>query len=249
MDYKDHEKISEEAVKMLESLLVAYYERPFEESYQFLIKKIKASFLGKSTNIKYRAILIDDLEDLTSITVLRLISINEKSLKQKGERIRDPESLANRITDYVYREWLKAIRKRLGEEFIDENDPEKKSQTIAQPLVNEIQAIRLEIIQKCYDDCVEGLPDEKKAVFRAYYPNAKLTPSELVVARKRLANKVVGITQTQAQSLTPEQAKRVLNNLQSKVNKWRKDQIEGCLKECVEAEEADHPRLNYLSQR
>jgi ribosomal protein L30/L7E len=249
MSYKDHEKISAEAIKMLEPLLVDYYRKPYQESYQLLRRKIEANFRGKDTNSKYMSIFIDDLEDLISTVILRLVSINSKSLKEKGERIRDLESMVNKITDYVYREELRAIRKRLKEQLIDENDPENKTPSLPQPIDDEIQTIRSEIIKRCYEDCVERLPAKIKDVFRAYYPKTRLDPKELVATRRRLATEVAGMTLAQSQRLTPEQAERTLNNLQSKVNKWRRSHIEECVKKCVEAKESQHPRLNYLNQQ
>jgi chorismate mutase len=113
----------------------------------------------------------------------------------------------------------------------------------------EIRAIKDEIMKRCYHTCVEKLPTRIKAVFRAYYTDLVLEPRELIAERKRLANEVAGITELEAQSLTPEQELRILNNLQSKVNKWRKSLIEDCVKKCVAEQESRHSRLNYLSQQ
>jgi hypothetical protein len=250
MNPKVHEKITPEAHEMFEQLLVTYYKKSYEESYQILRGKIKVIFRSKDTNRKYRSILIADLEDLTLAVIFRLMSINSKSLKEKGERIRDLESMVNKIADFVYKEELRAIRKRLNEQPIDKNDSESKTLSIAQRKIDdEIQTIKNEIVRKCYEACVEKLPAESKALLRAYYPNVILTPKELVVMRKRLANEAAGLTQAQAQSQTPRQEARTLNNLQSKVNKLRKRLIEECVRECVAAKEARHLRLNYLKQQ
>jgi hypothetical protein len=181
--------------------------------------------------------------------IFRLISINSKSLKEKGEKIRDLELMANKITDFVYREELRIIRKHLDERPIDNNDSESKTLLVSQPIDDEIQTIKSELLRKCYETCVERLPAHNKEVFLTYYPDTRLAPGELIARRKRLANEVAGLTQAQAQRQTPEQAERTLNNLQSKVNKWRKSYIEECVKKCIEAEVSRHPRLNYLNQQ
>lgn len=101
----------------------------------------------------------------------------------------------------------------------------------------------------CYDSCVEKLPAQVKTVFRAYYTDVVLEPQQLIAERKRLAKEVAGITEAEARNLTPEQELRTLNNLQSKVNKWRKNLIEDCVTRCVAVQESRHWRLNYLSQQ
>jgi hypothetical protein len=247
MNSKDHEKISAEACHMLEPLLVEHYKKTYEESYELLRRKIQSSFRGKDINSKYRSILINDLEYLVLTVILRLISINSKSLMVKGERIRDLEAMVNKITDLVYREELKSIRKRLVEQPIDESNPASNTPPIPQSIDDEIQAIKKEIIQDCYDACVDNLSDSKKAIFRAYYRNDISDSKELIAARKRLANEVAGLTPAQSQSQTPKQEIRILNNLQSQVNKWRKSTIEDCVKKCVEVKISQHQRLNYLS--
>jgi hypothetical protein len=249
MSPKVHETITPEAHQMFEQLLVKYYEKSYEESYQILREKINLIFRSKDTNKKYRPILIADLEDLTLTVIFRLISINDKSLREKGERIRDLELMANKIADFVYREELRVIRKRSNEQPIDKNDFNSKSLLIPQLVDDEIQATKKEIIRKCYEACIEKLPAESKALFQAYYPNDVLTPKELVARRKRLANEVAGLTEAQAQTQTPRQEARTLNNLQSKVNKLRKRHIEECVRECVEAKASRHPRLNYLNEQ
>jgi chorismate mutase len=228
--------------------VVDYYKKPYEESYQLLRKKLAAKFRGKDTNSKYSSILLGDLEDLILTVIFRLISINSKLLK-KGERIQDLELMANRIADFVYQEELRAIRKRLDEPPLNENDPESKTPPIPQRVDDEIQAIKGEITRKCYEICVERLPADNRRIFQDYYPNVALDPKQLVARRKRLANEVAGLTPAQAERQTPEQEERTLNNLQSKVNKWRKTYIEQCVKKCIEAEASRHPRLNYLNQQ
>lgn len=234
---------------MLEPLLTDYYGKSYEESYQLLRKSIEARFRSKDTNSKYRAILLDELEDLILTVILRLLSISSKSLNKKGERIRNPELMSSRIADFVYQEELRAIRKRLNETPIDEDDSEGKAPPIGQAIDGEIQAIENEIMRKCYAQCLGDLPAHIAAVFRAYYPDAVLDAGELVAVRKRLANEEAGLTEAQAQSQTPEQQARTLNNLQSKVNKWRKTHVEECVKKCVEECESRHPRLNYLREQ
>lgn len=249
MTSKDYAKISVEAYALLESLLVRHYKKSYEESYQILRKKIEAKFLGKDTNIKYRAMLIDNLEDLVQTVILRLVAINSKSLAEKKEAIRNPELMAYKITELVYLEELRQIRKRLTELAIDDESPEKKALPLSQPASDEIEAIIKEIIQECYDACVESLPVESKDLFLAYYPNIILDPKELVARRKQLAQEEAEMTPAQAQGRTPEQEARTINNLQSKVNKLRKSHVEECVRKCVEAKQSRHVRLNYLSQR
>jgi len=207
MALKDHEKISPANIELLEPLLVEYYKKPYQESYELLRKPIESRFRNKHTNSNYNPMLLADLDDLVLTVVLRLININSKMLKTKGERINDLESMANKITDLVYREELRALRSRLKEQPLDEEDDSKhKSHPLAQRVDNEIRAIKKEIMKSCYDSCVETLPVRIKTVFRAYYTDLTLEPQELITERKRLANKEAGITEAEAQSLTPNKS-------------------------------------------
>jgi hypothetical protein len=249
MGFKDHEKISAADLEMLQPLLVEYYQKPYQEGYELLRKKIEARFRLKDTNNKYSPVLMADLDDLVLTVVLRLISINGKMLTRKAEKINDLELMANKIADLVYREELRALRLRLRDQPLDEDNSEHKAPPLAQQVHDEIRAIRKEIIKNCYDSCVAKLPAQIKSVFRAYYPDAALEPQELIAERKRLANEVAGITEAEARNRTPEQELRTLNNLQSKVNKWRKSLIEDCVTRCVAAQESRHSRLNYLNQQ
>jgi hypothetical protein len=249
MNSKDHETISTEAYKMFEPLLVGYYEKSYEESYQLLRNKIEGRLRGKDTNSRYRQMLFDNLEDLILTVIFRLISINSRSLLEKGERIRDLPAMVNRITDFVYYEELRAIRKRLGDQPVDGNDSENTFPPIPQPVDNEIQAIKNEMILQCYEACMKRLSADNKAVFRAYYPAVILDPKTLAARRKRLASEEAGMMQEQSGSRTPEEEGRILNNLQSKVNKLRKTHVEDCVKACVESNAAQDPRLNYLEEQ
>ena len=249
MGSKDHEKISAADVEMLESLLFAFYQKPYRESYELLRKKIEDRFRYKDTNSKYSSILMADLDDLVLTVILRLISINSRLLKRNGAPINDLELMVNKISNLVYREELRALRKRLRELPLDEDDSEFKTPQLVQQVDAEIMAIKKEIMKGCYHSCVEKLPDRIKAVFRTYYTDAVLEPKELIVHRKRLANDVAGLTEAEAQQLTPQQELRILNNLQSKVNKWRKIHIEECVQKCVTTHESRHSRLNYLIQQ
>lgn len=250
MALKDHEKISPANIELLEPLLVEYYKRPYRESYELLRKQIESRFRNKHTNSNYNSMLIADLDDLVLTVVLRLIKINSKLLKKKAERINDLELMINKIADLVYREELRTLRARLKEQPLDEEDDSKrKTHPLTQRVDNEIRAIQKEIMKRCYDSCVETLPVRIKTVFRAYYTDLALEPKELIIERKRLANKEAGITEAEAQRLTPKQELRTLNNLQRKVNKWRKSHIEECVKRCVAAHESRHSRLNYLSEQ
>ena len=225
MNPKDHEKISPKDHQMFEQLLREYYKKPYDESYQLLREKIKTIFRSKDTNSKYRATLLDDLEDLTLTVIFRLMSFNSKTLKEKDGRIRNLEWVVSKIACFVYKEELKAIRKRLDEQSLDEDASAGKALQIAQPVNDEIQAIQNQIMRECYADCVEKLPAKNRAVFLKYYPDDPLPPGELVAVRQRLANEVAELTEAQAQSQTKEQQVRTLNNLQSKVNKWRKSRV------------------------
>jgi len=249
MGTKDHEKISAADLETLEPLLVEYYQKPYQESYERLRKKIEARFRHKDTNSKYSSILTADLDDLVLTVILRLISINGKILKRGQERINDLELMANKITDLVYREELRALRTRLRHQPLDDDNSETTGPPLAQRVNDEIRAIREEIMKGCYDSCVEKLPAQVKTVFRAYYTDVVLEPQQLIAERKRLAKEVAGITEAEARNLTPEQELRTLNNLQSKVNKWRKNLIEDCVTRCVAVQESRHSRLNYLSQQ
>ena len=249
MGSKDHEKISAADVEMLEPLLFDYYKKPYQESYELLRKKIEDRFRYKDTNSKYSSILMADLDDLVLTVVLRLISINSKLLKKKAEKINDLELMANKIADLVYREELRALRRRLREQPLDDDNSEHKAPSLVEPVDAEIRAINEEIMRRCYHSCVEKLPARIKAVFRAYYTDATLEPKELIAERKRLAKEVAGITERERQNLTPQQELRILNNLQAKVNKWRRNLIEKCVKKCVTAQASRHSRLNYLSHQ
>jgi len=249
MTFKDHEKVFAEAYEMLEPLLVGFYNKSYEESYHILRDKIEAKLRSKDININYRSMFIDDLEDLILTVIFRLISVNNKSITEKGERIRNPELMAYKITELVYLEELREIRKRLQDRPIDDNGSDKKTLQIPQPTGDEIQAIMNDIVQECYNACLKRLPSDSRNLFLSYYPNIKLDSKELVARRKQLANEEANMTQTRAQNQTPEQEDRIINNLQSKVNKLRKIHVEEFVKKCVEAKGSWHTRLNYLSQQ
>jgi len=190
-----------------------------------------------------------DLEDLTLTVIFRLMSISGKLFREKAERINDPELMASKITDFVYQEELRAIRTRLKEQPIDNSESELKRPPISQPIADGITTIKSEIARECFEACLEKLPAHIKPVFRSYYTDAALSPRELVAMRKRLANQVAGLTQAQGQGQTSEQQIRTLNNLQSKVNKWRRNHIDECVRECVAAKESQHASLNYLMEQ
>jgi hypothetical protein len=249
MNSKDHEKIDPEDHQMFEQLLVEHYKKPYEDSYQLLRERVKAIFRGRDTNVKYRAMLFDDLEDLTLSVIFRLMYINGRAIKEKGEKIRDLESMVRKIADFVYKEKLKAIRKRLNDQPIEENDSAGRALTMRQRIDDEIQAIQDQIRRDCYAACVEKLPNRIKDVFRAYYPNASLSPGELIALRRRLADEAAKPTQAQARKQPPEAEARRLNNLQRKVHKWRKGYVEGCVRKCVEEKQSRHSCLNYLNEQ
>lgn len=249
MSPKEQEKISPEAYEKLEALLVGYYQKPYEESYQILSKKVEARLLSKQINIKYRALLINDLEDLIQAVFYRLASVNSESLTKTGEEIRNPELMAYRITGFVFREKMKEIRKRLKEQSIDDDDSEKKPIQLRQSTSHQVQAIIEEIIQECYDACLESLRTGIRDIFQSYYPKIQLEAKELVARRRRLAIEKAGLTEAQAQSQTPEQEHRIINNLQKNVHTLRGRHVEDCVRECVEAKKSRHMRLNYLSQQ
>jgi hypothetical protein len=249
MGSKDHDKVSAEDIQLFDSLLVDYYAKPYLESYHILRNRIEGRFRAKNTNIKYVSLLMADLEDLTLTVVFRLMYISGKLFRAKAERINDLELMANRITDFVYQEELKAIRSRLKEQPIDHSESEPTTPPISQPIGDRIQMIKSEIARDCFEACLERLPASIKDVFRSYYTDESLSPRDLVAMRKRLANEVAGLTPAQAKAQTPEQQFRTLNNLQSKVNKWRKSDIDQCVRDCAEAKESQHPSLNYLSEQ
>lgn len=249
MASKDHEKISAADLELLQPLLVEYYEKPYQESYELLRKKIEARFRYKDTNSQYSSMLMDNLDDLVLTVVLRLISVNGKLLTRKAEKINDLELMANKIADLVYREELRSLRARLRDQPLDDTDTERSAPALAQQVHDEIRAIRAEIMKSCYDSCVDRLPARIKSVFRAYYTDVVLEPKELIAERKRLAKQEAGMTEAEARQLTPAQEVRTLNNLQSKVNKWRRSLVEMCVTKCVAAQESTHSRLNYLVQQ
>lgn len=249
MGHKDHEQPSAEDYKLFEELLVAYYGKPYAEADKLLRGKIMAFFRGKDTNPNYRSVLLRELDYLTSNVVFRLISFNGWSHRERGEGIRDVELMARRMAGFVYKEELGRIRRRLPEQTVDDGERKDNHPWLRQPVDDEYRSVESEILKKCYEDCLERLPARRKAIFRAYYPDVGLDPSELNAARMRLANEEAGVTPEQARQQTAQQAGRILNNLQSKLNKWRKRHVEQCVKKCVEAKQARHPALSFLKQQ
>jgi hypothetical protein len=249
MTSKEKEKITAEAYELLESLLVEFYGKPYAEGHRILTGKIERKFRGKQTNFLYREMFIDNVEDHVETVISRLAYFNCNSIKVKGEKVRNPESVSYKIADMFYLEEMRRIRKYLDEQPIDGGRPGGRPLPLPQPTDVEIESIVNEIIQECYDACVEGIPTEARKVFLAYYPNSTLEPRELAARRRQLANEHAGMTRAQAQALTSEQEDRKNNNLQSKVNKLRKDHVEECVRKCVEDKTAQHVRLNSLSPR
>jgi DNA-directed RNA polymerase specialized sigma24 family protein len=249
MNSREHEKISAEAYARLEPLLAGHYRKTYEESYQILKGKIEAKLRGKDTNAAYRPMLLDSLEDLVQIVLFRLASINDRLLRESGEPVRDPELMAYKITERVYSEELKKLQRRLNELPIDAPRPGQGPLPLPQPASSGVQAAIAEIIQDCYDACLEKMSAEARRLFLAYYPDTGLDPQELTARRKRLAFEEAGLTQAQAQRLTPAEEGRIVNNLQSKVNKLRKGHVEDCVRECTEAQKARDTRLSYLAQQ
>jgi hypothetical protein len=247
MTSKKREQITAEAYEMLERLLVGHYGKPYEESHRILARKLEKKFRTKNTDVKYRSMFFDKVEDLVEAVIFRLAGINRKSLQEKGEMIRDPELMSYKIAELVYREERRKITSRLGDLPIDDDHREGRPLALPQPVTAEAESIVNEIIQECYDACVDKLPVEARQVFTAYYPKVKLDPQELKARRRRLANEQAGVGQTQ--SLTPEEEYRIINNLQSKVNKLKKNEVEKCVVSCTEDKSSRHVRLNFLSQQ
>lgn len=246
MTSKKREQITAEAYEMLERLLVGHYGKPYEESHRILARKLEKKFRTKNTDVKYRSIFFDKVEDLVEAVIFRLACINSKSLREKGEMIRDPELMSYKIAELVYREERRKITSRLGDLPLDVHG-EGMPLVLPQPAAAEAESILNEIIQACYDACVDILPAEARKVFTDYYPKVKLDPQELKARRRRLAYEQAGVGQTQ--SLTPEEEDRIINNLQSKVNKLKKNEIEKCVVSCTEDKSSRHMRLNFLSQQ
>ena len=247
MTSKKREQITAEDYELLERLLVGHYGKPYEESHRILARKLEEKFRAKNIDVKYRSMFSDKIEDLVGDVISRLARVNGKSFKKTGEMIRDPELMSYKIAELIYREERRKLWARLGDLPIDDARRDGRPLVLPQPAAAEAESIMNEIMQECYDACVDRLPAEAREVFMDYYPDVTLDPRELKARRRRLANEQAGVTQTR--DLTPEEEYRVMNNLQSKVNKMKKNQVEECVRGCTEDKSSRHVRLNSLSQQ
>lgn len=247
MTSKKREQITAEDYELLERLLVGHYGEPYEESHRILARKLEEKFRTKNTHAMYRDMFFDKIEDLVEDVISRLARVNGKSLRKTGEMIKDPELMSYKIAELIYREERRRLSARLGDLPIDDVRRDGRPLVLPQPAAAEADSIMNEIMQECYDACVDRLPAEAREVFMDYYPDVTLDPHELKVRRRRLANEQAGVTQTQG--LTPEEEYRVMNNLQSKVNKLKKNQVKQCVISCTEDKSSRHVRLNALSRQ
>jgi DNA-directed RNA polymerase specialized sigma24 family protein len=243
MTSKKREEMTVEAYELLERLLVGHYGRPYEESHRMLARKLEDKFRSKYTNFKYRNMFFDRIEDLIEEVVYRLARINSKSVEESGEMIRDPELMSYRIAELVFREERRKMDSRLTDQPIEDN--KKGAFTLTQPADADAESVLNEIVQECYDACVDKLPDDAGKVFRGYYPDVKLDPQELTARRKRLARELAGVSQTQ--HLTPEEEDKIMSKLQVKVYRLKTNKVEGCVTSCTEDKSSRDVRLSLLS--
>lgn len=244
MTSQNSERVTAEAYRMLEELLVRRYGEPYEAGYRVLARKLAAVFRAKQINFKYLPVLSGKVEDLVEEVFSRLARINVKSVEETGEMIRDPEPMSFKIAELVYLEEWRKMEARLADQPIDGDGRGGRPLPLAQPADAEAESILNEIMQECYDACVERLPDEARKVFMSYYPDVRLDPQELKARRRRLAKEYAGMAQTQ--TLTPDEEEQLMNNLRVKVNKLKKREVEGCVTGCTEDKSSRHVRLNAL---
>lgn len=247
MSYKDHEKLSEEDFRCFDQFLTEHYQQPLAEGYERLRGAIRKRLEGTDTNRRYRPRMMSDIDDLISTVIFRLASINGK-LQRKGEQIRDLDLMLKKIVVFVHREELRRLRwpsAPLGAGGSDASDP----LPLPQPVDDEVSAAERQIWHDCYVECLDGLPEKIKTLFLRYYPDLHVEPKELGALRRRLAGEEAGDEEEDGKRRSQEPSGRELNNLQSKVNKWRSGRLEDCMRRCAAVRRSRHVELEYLRQQ
>ena len=241
---QDHQELAEADFAKFDDLLreVNGNEKRTDECYQILRQRIRRLFLQKDTNSRYRSALQNDLEDLIELVISRYTSFNRRSPKTLDQKVADFEKTLKGITRRVYLEELRKLRRYPQPITIP-----CTSHELPQPQDNQMRGIMSEIRLECYYKCLKNLPQRIGKLFMRYYPNHRVAPQALAAMRLELADEESG--QDRGPTRTPEQQYRSLNNLQSKLHKWRTNELAECVRRCVEETAARNIELNYLKQQ
>lgn len=220
----EFEGISDEDFKRFEELLVRFYQKPWEESYAQFTKEIRARFVRKDIRPSLRPHFINNMNELVGSVVSRFIKINSK-LERAGKQI---DSFYGMLEDRIYHVCQEEIRKLSRESYnVDDSEIPTQTESIDKTLENDE---RRAIAVRCYRKCFEQLPAHIQDIFREYYEVEHLSPSERSKKRQVLAIRVANVD---PQEVTPKQLRRLKNNLESMICKWRTKHLDPCKERCL----------------
>lgn len=223
----EFEGISEEDMEDFKALLVQFYGKPWEESYELFTKEAAERLGRKDTNRKYRSPLSDDEHDLVMSVVARFIKINSK-LRRAGTKIDSFYAMLENRIDHVHHEELRDLQRSGRASNVDDIDIISQAPPIDKEM-EESEASR--IAAGCYKRCLDKLPKHVLDIFLEYYDVVGLTPAERAEARRRLALRVAGIPPSEA---TPEATEVAKRNLDIMLSKSRRRTLVPCKVKCVE---------------
>jgi hypothetical protein len=237
MFHKKPKGIRKEDVERFEKLLMDFYGKSLEESYELFRRDVKRLILGRDTNKKYHSQLIANLEDLVSTVAIRFARINGK-LHDAGKGIEHFYGMLNNRVDHVWREELRRMRK--PSPSIDDPDfVERPAMVVTfdrELEENEENAIKI----RCYKKALASLPKHILDLLLEYYRVEELPPTERTEAHIQLALRQGGVSPA---DVTAEQIKRLRNNLDSKISKWRNKVLAPRKEKCMKRE---HSRWRKL---
>jgi len=237
MSDKELAEMSEKDLEQLVKLLTTFYKKEWEESYGLFKRDIEKLILGRDTNPKYRSLLVDELADLVATVALRFSKINRKSLED-GRKIEHFYGLLNKMAEYVYREWLRRIRKPI--DSLDDpsftGEPSTSVGFDKELEDREERAIKL----KCQMKCLASLKQSRLDLLLEYYGVLRLPPKERTAARVRLALRLANISPAEA---SPEQIEKKTSNLNKNVSVYRSTDLKPCMEKCLKREHSRSRRL------
>lgn len=222
----EFEGISEEDMDDFKVLVVQFYGKPWEESYELLTKEITDRLRRKDTNWNYKSPLLTDMEDLVISVVARFIKINSKLRRAGKEILNFHAMLENRIGHVYHEELRRLLRSARGVELDDVDVVSQMALIDREMEESETSAIEVE----CHKRCLDKLQGHVLDIFLEYYGVDGLTVAERTDARRRLALRVAGISPSEA---TPGAVAGAKRNLDSMLSKWRKKTLTPCKDKCM----------------
>jgi hypothetical protein len=218
--------VSAEDLEMFQAFVADHYRLPWEQSYVELTREIEGRFGRRSTNRIYRTMLEGEMHDLVMAVVIRYAKVHG-SMRRAGQKIESFDAMLENRVGHVYKEALR----RYGRQLRDINPDDYPDLPDPNPGVDwqlEEGEERL-ILLKCRLECLRKLPRRISDIFLEYY-DQDCPPAERAEMRIKLALRLEG---SSADRATPEEREKAKGNLDSKMSKWRANNLRPCELKCL----------------